>query len=157
MDGWMDGVTQARSCCWKFDSSLKMKANVVLSELDCCLLCFFMVPAPDQGAWFVYMLHSLFFLLFLCCLLQPVIIAIKWFWTTKSPTFLYRINILLLNKITTTSIRTQKIAQRVLLHLYKDLCSQNIIGKCMLRIHICVMSIRGQFQALLILWAFSRD
>lgn len=64
-----------------------------------------------------------FFLLFLRCLLKPLIIAIEW--CRESHTLLlHRVDILPLSLKIRKPIRAYKREQRALLHLYKGVCSQ---------------------------------
>lgn len=140
------------------------------SPFGCIVVCtvpFVPMPAQKLGL-FTSSIHL--FLSFLCCLLKPVIMAIEQCLGTKSHTFLPRrenISPLSLKKITRKSIRAQKIAQRVPLHnlqrcvltgLWHADVKHNVefwITCWIVRIRICVLSIKGQFQALLILTELS--
>lgn len=150
-DGWIDGEPLSSSCCWKLDFSLKVKANVIvsvaglLSALSSCCLCLIRELA-------LYVLHSFFSIIsllpFAACNYCNQMVPCN-----KKPPFLPVLDkylpIVLEQHNKKSYQDSEKITQRALLHLYKDLCScrcekQHIVDKCMLQIHIRVLSIRGQ-------------
>lgn len=91
--------------------------------LDCCLCCFLTVPLCDQGALFVYRLHSSFSLFSFetCNYCNRMVLRNK---KPHFPPTQGKYLAIVLEENNKKTIRAQKTAPRVFLHLHKDLCSQ---------------------------------